>query len=81
MDEKKYVADPTFPGIIARGKAVLESEGDAILRLANQLDGAFERAVDTVLTCSGNLIVTGMGKAGLIARKISATLALSLIHI
>ncbi len=75
MDEKKYVADPTFPGIIARGKAVLESEGDAILRLANQLDGAFERAVDTVLTCSGNLIVTGMGKAGLIARKISATLA------
>lgn len=75
MDEKKYVADPTFPGIIARGKAVLESEGDAILRLANQLDGAFERAVDTVLTCSGNLIVTGIGKAGLIAKKISATLA------
>ncbi|MEO1992511.1 MAG: KpsF/GutQ family sugar-phosphate isomerase [Pirellulales bacterium] len=75
MDEKKYVADPTFPGILARGKAVLESEGDAILRLANQLDGAFERAVDTVLTCSGNLIVTGIGKAGLIAKKISATLA------
>ena len=56
-------------------KEVLKIESEAIAALAPHLDGDFEVAVDLVLACRGRVIVTGMGKPGIIARKISATLA------
>ncbi|MDE3116428.1 MAG: D-arabinose 5-phosphate isomerase, partial [Pseudomonadota bacterium] len=43
--------------------------------LGRTLDGAFSRAVDTLLAVKGRVIVSGMGKSGLIGRKIAATLA------
>lgn len=54
---------------------VLRVEADAILGLVAKLDARFERAVELLHTCDGRVIVTGMGKSGIIGRKIAATLA------
>ncbi|MDP6605278.1 MAG: KpsF/GutQ family sugar-phosphate isomerase, partial [Dehalococcoidia bacterium] len=56
-------------------RQVLETEAAAILALLDRIDGAFERAVDVLQRCSGRVIVTGMGKSGIICRKIAATLS------
>lgn len=56
-------------------RQVLETEANAILGLIPQLDGSFERAVELLFECAGRVIVTGMGKSGIIAHKISATLS------
>jgi arabinose-5-phosphate isomerase len=54
---------------------VLRLEAEAILALLPKLDAAFERAIELLRRCAGRVIVTGMGKSGLIGRKIAATLA------
>jgi arabinose-5-phosphate isomerase len=54
---------------------VLRVEAEAILALVPRLDDRFDRAVDHLFQCGGRVIVTGMGKSGLIGRKIAATLA------
>jgi arabinose-5-phosphate isomerase len=56
-------------------RRVLRIEARAIEEVMARLDGAFERAVDLLLACKGRVAVTGMGKSGLVARKISATLS------
>jgi arabinose-5-phosphate isomerase len=56
-------------------RQVMRSEGEAILVLADQLNEAFCQAVELIHRCQGNVIVTGMGKAGLIGQKVAATLA------
>ncbi|MDD2714867.1 MAG: KpsF/GutQ family sugar-phosphate isomerase [Candidatus Wallbacteria bacterium] len=61
--------------MIELAKSVLESESQAILRLRGFLDGRFNEAVKMIDGCEGTLIVSGMGKSGLIGRKISATFA------
>jgi arabinose-5-phosphate isomerase len=61
--------------ILARGRQVLEIEAKAILSLMDRLDESFERAVRVLHGCAGRIVVTGMGKSGLIGRKIAATLA------
>jgi arabinose-5-phosphate isomerase len=61
--------------IIARGREVLRAEGEAVLAAADSLDRAFCHAVRLIEGCTGSVVVTGIGKAGLVARKISATLA------
>lgn len=59
-------------GLAAR---VLTLEAEAILALVPRLDGRFDDAVRRLEGCRGRVIVTGMGKSGIIARKIAATLA------
>ncbi len=64
----------------SRGAEVLRVEAAAIARLADLMVGssraqAFDQAVMAVLQCNGQVIVTGMGKAGLVGQKVSATLA------
>jgi len=54
-------------------KRVLRIEAEAIQGLAARLDALFELALETLLACKGRVVVTGMGKSGLIGRKISAT--------
>ena len=54
---------------------VLRLEAEAILGLIPKLDANFERAVELLRRCAGRVIVTGMGKSGLVGRKIAATLA------
>lgn len=66
---------PPDETILDRGRAILRAEGEAVLATAAALDDAFCRAVRLVETCTGSVVVTGIGKAGLVARKISATLA------
>lgn len=55
-------------------RKVLETEAAAILALVPRLDPQFERAVDLLGACRGRVILTGMGKSGIISRKIAATL-------
>ncbi len=57
------------------GRRVLRSEAEAILAMADGLDGAFERAVETILACTGRVVTCGIGKSGHIARKTAGTLA------
>jgi arabinose-5-phosphate isomerase len=70
-------ASPTgkAQGRIARALEVVRIEASANERLEHRLDEGFSRAVDRILECRGQLIVTGMGKAGLVGTKISATFA------
>ncbi|MFT4538900.1 MAG: arabinose-5-phosphate isomerase [Planctomycetota bacterium] len=58
-----------------RAAEVIRIEARSIARLENQLDEGFDQSVELVLACQGQVVVTGMGKAGLIGQKISATLA------
>jgi arabinose-5-phosphate isomerase len=61
-------------GDLSIARKVLETEAAAILALVDRLDERFERTVQLLLECRGRVIVTGMGKSGLICRKIAATL-------
>jgi arabinose-5-phosphate isomerase len=63
------------PGSLAAAQRVLRIEAEAIAGLIERLDERFERVVEIIFECGGRVIVTGMGKSGLIGRKISATLA------
>jgi arabinose-5-phosphate isomerase len=56
-------------------RKVLETEAEAIRELIPRIDESFDRAVDVLLACAGRVVVTGMGKSGIIAQKISATLS------
>jgi arabinose-5-phosphate isomerase len=57
------------------GKQVLRQQAEALSRLSEQLDGEFCRAAQLVHDCRGCVIVSGMGKAGLVGQKTMATLA------
>ncbi len=59
---------------LALARKVLETEAAAILALVPRLDGRFECAVELLHACRGRAILTGMGKSGIICRKIAATL-------
>jgi len=63
------------PDLRRIAERVLRLEAEAILALLPKLDAGFGRAVETLRDCTGRVIVTGMGKSGLIGRKIAATLA------
>ncbi len=56
-------------------KRVLKTEADAVHALIEKLDGSFERAIDIIFDAKGRVVVTGMGKSGLVGKKIAATLA------
>ena len=56
-------------------KKVLRIEAEAIIELLDRIDERFEKAVDVLCTCSGRVVVTGMGKSGIICKKIAATLS------
>jgi len=59
---------------IRRARRVLSIEAGAIATLADRLDGRFDKAVELLAACAGKVVVTGMGKSGIICRKIAATL-------
>lgn len=61
--------------ILKRAKEVFRLEAQAVLALAGKLDNNFVRAVEGIYNCKGRVVVTGMGKAGIIGQKISATLS------
>lgn len=61
-------------GIVETGKKVLEIESSAIQNAINKLDNQFEKAVNILLNTRGRIVITGMGKSGIVGKKISATL-------
>ncbi len=56
-------------------REVLTTEADAIIRLRDRLDDSFLRAVEMLAGCQGRVVWTGMGKSGIICRKLAATMA------
>jgi arabinose-5-phosphate isomerase len=67
--------DRSDAGLIALGRAVIETEAAAIAPLALRVDASFARAARHMLDCKGRIVVLGMGKSGHIGGKIAATLA------
>ena len=61
--------------ILEEAKKVIRIEAEALLAMADSINGEFERAVDMILASHGRVIVTGMGKSGLIGQKIASTMA------
>lgn len=57
------------------GKKVLEEERNALQKTLSALDNNFDKAVELILNTKGKVVVTGMGKSGLVGKKIAATLA------
>lgn len=68
-------AESSDDALIAHAVSVLEAEAQAVRSLAPRIGASFARAVRQVVACRGRVVVTGMGKAGFIAQKLSATLA------
>src|SRR5258706_296932 len=60
---------------LARARRVLDVEARALAALRERLDERFARALDLLLACHGKIVVTGVGKSGIVCRKIAATLA------
>ena len=76
MDEHASSASDRGPNWqIERGKEVIHREAEALQRLANALDASFHAAVEKIVACRGSVILCGIGKAGLIGAKLSATFA------
>lgn len=65
----------TSQDILTLARDTLHKEAEALTHMAAELDEQFIGAVDRILACTGKVILTGMGKSGLIGRKIAATLA------
>jgi len=61
--------------VLATAKRVLQLESEAIAAAIDRLDQRFAEAVELILACEGRVIVAGMGKSGLVGRKIAATFA------
>lgn len=61
--------------IIEQARKILKIEADAINALIDRIDDNLVRAVDIIYSCTGRVVVTGMGKSGLIGKKIAATFA------
>jgi arabinose-5-phosphate isomerase len=59
---------------IAKGREVIRIEAEAVAALADKINGQFAAAVDTIAQAQGRVIITGIGKSGLVARKIVATM-------
>ena len=59
---------------IKKGKEVVRIEAEAVASLESKINESFHKAVELILGCKGRVIITGMGKSGLVARKIVATM-------
>jgi arabinose-5-phosphate isomerase len=60
---------------LEKAKDVLRTEANAVLALVDRIDGDFCKAVEMIMGCKGRVVITGMGKSGLICQKIAATMA------
>ena len=61
--------------ILGEARRVLLVEAEAVRALADRIDGRFVQAVEILEACRGRVVVTGMGKSGLVGKKLAATLA------
>lgn len=75
LDNFRMNTQTASPTDLDFARGVLRAEAEAVANVAAQLDGRFDCAVALLAGCKGTVIVGGMGKSGIIAQKISATLA------
>lgn len=77
MTEKASVLESALKTskTLALARAVLRLESKTLVELAERLDERFEDAIGQILACGGSVVVTGVGKSGLVGRKIAATFA------
>jgi arabinose-5-phosphate isomerase len=68
---RKYSADR----LISHARQVCEAEAEAMVAMSRRIDSTFSEVVKKILACNGRVIVCGMGKSGIVGRKISCTLA------
>ena len=68
-------ADKPNGGSLSEGRRVLRIEARAVQALIERLDDQFAKAVDLLFRCKGKVVVSGMGKSGLVGQKIAATMA------
>lgn len=61
--------------VIKEAQKVFDIEIESLVKIRNELDGNFTKLIEMILPCEGKVILTGMGKSGHIARKISSTMA------
>ncbi|MCI0331545.1 MAG: KpsF/GutQ family sugar-phosphate isomerase [candidate division Zixibacteria bacterium] len=71
----KNAANGPASSILKFARRVIEVEAGAVAQLTDRLNGQFEQAVELLLKCKGRVIVTGLGKSGIVGRKIAATLS------
>jgi len=71
---KPFIKTKTVKEILRHAREVIRIEAEAVQGLLERLDENFVRAVEMVLACPGRVVVTGIGKSGLVGRKIVATL-------
>ena len=74
-NENALLIDEDFDSIISAAREVIEIEIAGIRQVGDHLDEGFVRAIRLLLETKGRVVVTGIGKSGLIGRKITATLA------
>ena len=61
--------------IVEEARRVIRTEAEALLAMMDRIDASFERAVEMILESKGRVVVSGMGKSGLIGQKIASTMA------
>ncbi len=61
--------------ILEEARRVIRAEADALLAMADRINGSFDQAVRIILECPGRVVVSGMGKSGLVGQKIASTMA------
>ncbi len=74
MQEGKNNFKPALSQIIDIGREVIRIEAESVNGLINKLGDGFAKAVQLIMSCEGRVVLTGVGKSGLIARKIVATM-------
>lgn len=77
MGVARKIESPTKSGVsfIATAAESLNSQAEALRRIARNLGSEFDQAVNLILNCKGRVIVSGMGKSGLIGKKVASTFA------
>lgn len=74
MNNGRSSIEYTFDQIIASGREVIRIESESVSGLLGKINEGFAKAVDLILRSEGRVVLTGVGKSGLIARKIVATM-------
>ncbi len=73
---RPFWAEKELPTMVLEtAKRVLAAEGQAVLKLIERLDERFVEAIELLSACRGRVVITGMGKSGIIAKKIASTMA------
>jgi arabinose-5-phosphate isomerase len=60
---------------VSEGRKILMQEAEAIRKMSERLDDNFARAIDLLFACKGKIVISGMGKSGIVGQKIAATLS------